>query len=480
MTKQRRTVLVSGLFNILHPGHLRLLRFAKECGDHLIVAVESDRLAGTAAHIAEELRLEGLRSNLWVNESFISDEPINQTILRLKPDIVVKGKEHEGAFNPELAALNQIGGKLIFSSGETAFSSLELIRKEIEGIDSRSIELPADYMARHGISLERLKALVERFATLKVCVVGDMIVDEYITCESLGMSHEDPTLVVMPLDTARFIGGAGIVAAHAASLGASVKFVSVTGKDATRDFALETLRVTGVEASLFIDERRPTSLKQRFRSKGKTLLRVSQLHQRSISVELQEQVLAEVGQALIDADLLVFSDFNYGCLPQQLVARITALGKARGLLMLADSQSSSQIGNIARFTDMDLLTPTEREARISTRNHEEGLVVLAEHLSKESAARYILLKLGQEGLLIHAGGERKNRWLTDRIGALNSAPKDVAGAGDSLLITSGLTLACGGDIWEAACLGSLAAAIQVSRVGNTPIRPQEMQRELCQ
>jgi len=69
--------------------------------------------------------------------------------------------------------------------------------------------------------------------------------------------------------------------------------------------------------------------------------------------------------------------------------------------------------------------------------------------------------------------------LTDRVDALNAAPKDVAGAGDSLLITSAMTLACGGSIWEAACLGSLAAAVQVGRVGNTPLRSEELIRELA-
>ena len=57
---KRKTVFVSGHFNVLHPGHVRLLRFAKECGDHLTVAVESDRIAGVAAHVPEQLRLEGI------------------------------------------------------------------------------------------------------------------------------------------------------------------------------------------------------------------------------------------------------------------------------------------------------------------------------------------------------------------------------------------------------------------------------------
>ena len=82
-------------------------------------------------------------------------------------------------------------------------------------------------------------------------------------------------------------------------------------------------------------------------------------------------------------------------------------------------------------------------------------------------------------MLIHAKNDgAKQGWFTDRINALNSTPKDVAGAGDSLLITSALTLASGGSIWEAACLGSLAAAIQVGRVGNTPIRASELLQQM--
>ncbi|MCX7177192.1 MAG: PfkB family carbohydrate kinase [Proteobacteria bacterium] len=473
-----RVVFVSGNFNVLHPGHLRLLRFARDCGDRLIVGVNTDRLAGNGAHVPEQLRLEGVQSNSWVDEAFLMNEAVADVIGRLRPDIVVKGKEHESRFNPELQALERYGGQLLFSSGETVFSSVDLLRKEFAETDYRSISLPHDYLERHNIGKARLEALLQQFASIKVCVVGDLIVDEYITCEPLGMSQEDPTIVVSPVDSTRFVGGAGIVAAHAAGLGAKAHFVSVSGADASREFSQAHLAAAGVQASLLADDSRPTTLKQRFRCKGKTLLRVSHLHQGAISTQLQARFMEYIEEASQSANLLVFSDFNYGCLPQAMVEKIIPMAKARGLMLAADSQSSSQVGDISRFKNMDLLTPTEREARISTRNREDGLVVLAEALRQQSSARNILLKLGEEGLMIHAGNGTSPDWLTDRIGSLNSAPKDVAGAGDSLLIASALALACGGTIWEAACLGSLAAAVQVGRVGNTPIRFEEIRQEL--
>src|SRR3990167_4236484 len=93
--KKKRVVFVSGIFNILHPGHLRLLRFAKECGDFLVVGVQADALAGSGALLHETLRLEGARSNSWVGYAFIMREPAEQFIAALKPAVVVKGKEHE-------------------------------------------------------------------------------------------------------------------------------------------------------------------------------------------------------------------------------------------------------------------------------------------------------------------------------------------------------------------------------------------------
>ena len=79
-------------------------------------------------------------------------------------------------------------------------------------------------MRRHSIKVKDILTVVKDFKKLKICVIGDIIIDEYITCDPIGMSQEDPTIVVTPLDKQVFLGGAGIVAAHAASLGAKVHF----------------------------------------------------------------------------------------------------------------------------------------------------------------------------------------------------------------------------------------------------------------
>ena len=475
MSKEK-TVFVAGNFNVLHPGHLRLLRFASECGEKLIVGVFSDRIS-EGAYVPEELRLEGVKSNSWVNKVILIDDSVTEIIDKIRPDIVVKGKEHQNKFNPEEKILQSYGAKLLFGSGETTFSSLDILHKEFSQSTLKDITLPLEYMSRHSIDVNNLKGLIKGFSSLKVLVIGDLIIDEYITCEALGMSQEDPTLVVTPLDATRFIGGAGIVAQHASGLGAQVEFVSVAGSDEARDYAQNAFKKSGVNAHLIVDESRPTTIKQKFRSKGKSLLRVNHLHQDAINSSLQDKIIKIIDSVIEDVDLLVFSDFNYGCLPQLLVDKLIKLANAHNVMLAADSQSSSQIGDISRFRGVNLITPTEREARISSRNHEDGLVVLVQQLKKLSSTDNIFLKMGEEGMLIYSGDTNVND-LTDSISALNTSPRDVAGAGDSLLISGALTMTAGGSIWEAALIGSLAAAIQIGRVGNMSLKSKELLKEL--
>src|SRR5690606_5469208 len=132
--------------------------------------------------------------------------------------------------------------------------------------------------------------------------------------------------------------------------------------------AKERLAAYNVEASLIVDESRPTTLKQRYRAQDKTMLRVSYLRQHEISRGLQDQLADRFDEACRGAQLVIFSDFNYGCLPQYVVDRMTKSAKDAGAMIAADSQSSSQVGDILRYHGAHLLTPTEFEARLALRD----------------------------------------------------------------------------------------------------------------
>lgn len=473
----KRVAFVSGNFNVVHPGHLRLLRFAAECGDFLVVGVNSQGTDG--AHVPEQLRLEGVRSISFVDYAFLLDEPPEEFVGRLRPTVVVKGKEHETRYNAEQPALDSYGGRLLFGSGEISFSSVDLLKREFREFNHSSIVKPMDFPKRHGFTMETLRSTMQKFKGMRAAVIGDLIVDEYINCEALGLSQEDPTVVVSPIQYDKFIGGAAIVSAHVRGMGSEVHFLSVAGRDVTAEFAKQQLDDLGIESTVLEDGSRPTPLKQRFRAGGKTLLRVSHLRQHDVGHALSDRLFKALQGIISRIDILIFADFNYGCLPQALVSRITALCSERGVKMVADSQSSSQVGDISRFKGMLLVTPTEREARLAVRDFGSGLVVLAEALRKQAKAQNVVITLGVEGALAHCSDVEGKSWITDRLPAFNTAPKDPAGAGDCLFACASLALVAGADLWQSAYLGSLAAGCQVGRIGNLPLSPRDLEAELA-
>jgi len=470
----KKIALVYGTFNILHPGHLRLLKFAKESADYLIVAVNSDNLIKESNHLDEETRLESIKSTSFVDESFILNENILDYIKRKKPSIIVKGKEHQSKHNSEELILKNYGGKLLFTSGEIGFSSLDLLQKDFK-INNSFITHTKIFLQRHNIKKENLINCIKKFSELNVLVIGDTIVDQYITCNPIGMSQEDPTIVVTPLSSKKFIGGAAIVASHAKTLGANVSYISVLGEDENYNFSKKYLKNLNIKTHLYKDNTRPTTLKQRFRAYNKTLLRVNHLKQHYINKEIESSILKKVKKNN-NLDLIIFSDFSYGVLSKKLIKKISHFANENNIFLAADSQSSSQIGDISKFKNIDIITPTEREIRLSLNDFESGLVILSKKLQKKSKSKYIFTTLGSEGIMIYNSDNKE--LLTDNIPALNNNVKDVSGAGDSLLICSSLAKKVGANIWESAYLGSIAAAIQVSRVGNIPIEKEELLKEV--
>lgn len=480
LSDDETVAFISGYFNILHPGHLRLIQYAAAQADFLIVAVLSDKMVPDAT-VRDKERLEAVSVIKGVGQAFILDCDLRDCLLALKPDVIVKGWEHREEQNIEQDIVQEYGGELIFSSGETKFSSFDLIAREFNHINYSNIEKPANFPQRHDFTLKKLKSHLRKFSKLKLCVIGDVIVDEYRQCDAIGMSREDPTIVVRPIQSNCFLGGAGIVSAHAASLGASVHFLSVVGKDNFADFAAEKLKEFKIDAFVLQDSQRPTTHKMRYRAEGKTLLRVNNFTDRPIGEKFQEQILAEFLRIVNDLDLLVFSDFNYGVLPQSLVDQLCEVAAQNNVMIVADSQSSSQTGDISRFKNVKLVSPTEYEARLALQNQNDGLVTLAEKLSRKVNADYVFLTLGSEGTLVHScepPPNSKSTWQTDRLPAFNSSPRDTAGAGDAMLVVSSMALAAKATIWESSYLGAIAAACQVGRVGNIPLTVPELITEL--
>jgi rfaE bifunctional protein kinase chain/domain len=475
LTKNNIT-LVYGNFNLLHPGLLRFLKYSKDLGYPLYVAIKPD--SDKEVFISSSHRLEALNSLIFISKSFVFNGDISSLIKKIRPKYIVKGNEYKEKLNSEIDSIKSCGATLIFSSGDSHFSSSDLLKNYNFSNVNNILEKSSSFIKRHRVDLSKIRKKLYDFRKLKITVVGDLIVDEYISCEALGMSQEDPTLVVSPSNYKKFIGGAGIVAMHAKSMGVDVNYFSVTGNDSAAKFASKVLSSSGVKFFNEIDLSRPTILKQRYRAKGKTLLRVNHLKDHTITSDLEKKFVKNIISNLKKCDLLIFSDFNYGLLTNTLVDKLTRYCYQHKIPFVADSQVSSQYGDISKYKNALLLTPTELEARTSLSNFNSGLMQIVEELHSKTKPRHLFITLGSDGLLAYSPNKNKKIISCDQIGALNENPRDVSGAGDSVLIFASLGLVSGLTVWESALLASIAAYIQVSNLGNKPLTISELESVL--
>ena len=469
-----KKVFISGKFAVIHSGHIRLFMFAKTLGLQLVVGLDVEGLENTEI----EWRSNFLKSQEFVDEVITFKSDLKSIILNIKPEIVIKGSEFSSQFNTENEIVSSYGGELIFSSGSTYFSENDLLSGKENSSVNLADRIPKDFLKRNQIDLNGIKKQILQFKNIKVCVIGDLIIDEYINCHPLGMSREEPTVVVTPVDSQKFLGGAGIVAAHTVGLGAKTTLISIIGKDEAGSWGEMKAKDYGVVLNAIEDKTRPTNLKQRYRSGSHTLLKISHLSQDRVTKAIQDKIIGEFKKISSEIDLLILSDFSYGVFTKEMTETLIGIAKKNGILISADSQTSSQIGDLSQFSNIDLITPTEIEARLELKDHNSGLAVIAESLRNKINPKSIIIKLGPDGLVINGTKSNGELLTLDALPSLNLNPVDVSGAGDSLLAASSLALVVENNLAKAALIGSIAAAIQIGRIGNIPIGGENLVRLL--
>jgi rfaE bifunctional protein kinase chain/domain len=444
--------------------------YAKTIGINLTVALDTDGL--DSAEI--EWRTSFLKNQEFVDEVVLFNADIEKTILQLKPDIVIKGSEFSSRINIESEIVSTYGGELIFSSGSTFFSEKDLLSSDEIISADYSEKIPKDFLKRNGIKLSDITQQILKFNDVKVCVIGDVIIDEYINCHPLGMSREEPNIVVTPIDSQKFLGGAGIVAAHTVGLGATTNLITITGRDEAGSWAVSKAVEYGITVKSIEDKTRPTNLKQRYKAGVQTLLKISHLSQDKVSNVIQNQIINEFEKIAPGVDLLILSDFSYGVLTNEVTTKLIQIAKLNGLVIAADSQTSSQLGDLSQFSNVDLVTPTETEARLELKDQVSGLAVIADQLRSKINSQSIIIKLGADGLVINGTKSDGTILSLDALPSFNQNPVDVSGAGDSLLAAASLAITIENNLAKASLIGSLAAAIQVGRVGNLPIEKEKI------
>ncbi len=468
-----------GWFEIVHPGHIRYLEFARRQGDVLIVSVAGD--AELPEHerpyLSEELRAENLAALMFVDHVYVNPAPTAESILAvIRPDVYVKGREYESstdpAFSAEKAVVESNGGRIIYSSGEIVVSSADLLERlpQREQAVSHRIRLVAQ---RHGVNGRSLAETIDRFRDLHVVVVGDVILDRYVLCDALGVASESPVISVAQREERTYVGGAAIIARHIAALGAHAFLLSSAGRDQGSRTISEVLAGEGVESHL-IESRPRVVEKTRFLVEDHKLFKVNSgqvLPLDSISERRAAMILEQQSRL---ADAVIFCDFGYGTITGGLLAR--ALPTLRQNVRILTADVSGGRANMLHFRHVDLLCPTERELRATLNDYDSGLSAAAWQVLDKTQARHLFVTLEKRGMVVfeRRGQDRgtpdwSGRLKSEQLPSFADVCVDRLGCGDALLAASTLALAAGSTLVEAAFLGNAAAAIEIAMLGNHPI-----------
>lgn len=473
-------VLCVGVFDVVHPGHLRHLGYARSRADVLVCAVTADRHVAKGPnrpHVPQELRAAGLAMLDVVDYVVVCDEERPDALIAaLQPDYYAKGFEYAPEQRErtigEAAAVEAYGGEVLYTPGDVVYSSTAILNKSAPDL---SWDLLVALMRSRALTWDDLRAAVGAMPGLPVHVVGDAIVDVIQHCDLIGANAKTPTISVRRGAREEFVGGAAAVARHARAAGAAATITTVVGEDDAGQYLTDELRRSGVEVRAVVDRARPTTVKEVVVVDGYRLLKIDGVDNRPISGATLRSIIKLIGVRLCGG-AVIFSDFRHGLFHGHSVPRLIE-AIPNGCLRAADSQVASRWGNICDFRGFDLITPNEREARFALGDQDSGVRSLAARLSRQADARWLLMKMGARGVLGFA--EEDSRLAgEDRsfaLGSYASSVLDPVGAGDAFLAYAVLSLLVRpGCLATAAVLGSFAAAVECGYDGNVPVAPERV------
>ena len=471
--RKKKVIMCHGVFDVVHPGHLRHLLYAKTKAHTLVASLTADRYIlkdQYRPHIPQDLRALNLAALELVDFVVIdfNEKPL-ENISIIQPDLFAKGYEYAARGLPikteeERESLKKYGGEIIFTPGDIVYSSSQLIATAAPNITYEKLLM---IMKDAQIDFNVLKNTIHSMKGKKIHVVGDLIIDSYTETTMIGGQTKAPAFSVKFEHRKDFIGGAGIVAKHLRSAGADVTLTTVLGDDPLKDFALDDLKKSGINLNPIIDATRPTTHKNLIISKNHPLIKIDTVDNSSISDVILNIIVDKIKNTKSEA--IVFSDFRHGIFNARNIPTLVE-SIPKHVFKVADSQVASRWGNISEYKDFNLITPNEKEARFSLADQDSGIRPLASNLYDLCECQYLILKLGMHGVLTCR--DSKDHEALDSFFVLDSFVEnliDPIGAGDALLAYATLAMLVKPSIECATILGMVAAAAECESYGNIPI-----------
>jgi D-beta-D-heptose 7-phosphate kinase/D-beta-D-heptose 1-phosphate adenosyltransferase len=313
----------------------------------------------------------------------------------------------------------------------------------------------------------RFDELLQRIRGLRVLVVGDLMLDRYISGSVDRISPEAPVPVVRVESERAGVGGAGNVAANVIALGGACAVVGCVGDETEGRSLLEALEGWGIACEGVVRTRgRPTTVKTRVLAQHQQVVRYDREADEDAGPELEAQLARQVRERAPECDVLVVQDYDKGVFAPAVVAAVADVTRSRGLPWVVDPKRR----NFFAFRGATVFKPNARELADGLG---EGIRPDDAAWMESTRARlhcdHLLLTLGDRGMsLISKGGSLV------RLDAVAMDVYDVSGAGDTVTAAVALSLAAGATAEAAAALANHAAAVEVGKSGVQTVSPSEI------
>ena len=330
------------------------------------------------------------------------------------------------------------------------------------------------------LSLSRFKKILQDCSKIRVAVVGDLMLDVYLTGSATRMSQEAPVPVLQVKNRSSRLGGAANVMRNLAALGAKTIAVGTVGADDPASVLRDLLDREKIDRKyVFTDKSRRTTEKMRVMANSQQIVRIDFEDvvpaASSLVAKMEKALTLLIREKKIDA--LIFEDYNKGLLDAGMVQRITLLAEKQGIYTSLDPHP----GHPMEVKHLSIMTPNRNEAfglagmycrdAVSPVENDDALKEVAAKILSSWKCRDLLITLGAQGMALF-NGKQKNSVL-----AIPTKAKevfDVSGAGDTVISVYTLCRAAGASDAEAAEIANHAAGIVVGKIGTAVTSPQEM------
>jgi rfaE bifunctional protein kinase chain/domain len=323
------------------------------------------------------------------------------------------------------------------------------------------------------VSIDKITRLLERFRGIRVLVLGDFMLDEYLWGQILRISPEAPVPVLSVARRQQTLGGAGNVARNLRNLGVQVSAVGVIGTDSTGESIVRQLKRNGIDTEMVCEAPRTSTRKTRLMSleHGQQVFRFDRETDREINATTEQRIITLLNAFAGTVQAIMCSDYLKGALTLAVLRAAVEVGSTHHVPVVISPKGS----DASRYRGADVLIQNQKELELMSGlaiHGDDSLVVAAHRAIGLLQTRSLLVTRSAKGMSLFQKSADTVREC--HIPTVTQSVYDVTGAGDTAASAFTAGIAAGADHETAAILANLAAGIVVGKRGTACVTPEEI------